>query len=183
MARSVTFSKEELMNKSVDFIKLFGYSKLTVRELVKYIGCSTQPIFKNYASFDLYKEDLKKYLRKDYELFINKYIDEKDYLYTISYAYALYAKKESNIFYSLFMTELAGTRTIDEVLNTERNMIIIESMTKQYNISLSEAKSIYRDIRFYTHGIATQLCIKSIKLSDQELSDLIIDNINNKLNM
>ena len=181
MARTVTYSKEDLMNKSVEFIKKYGYSNLTVRELAKYIGCSTQPIFKNYKNFDEYKNDLKIYLRRDYENFIKKYIDLDNYLYTISYLYALYAKIEPNVFYSLFMTELAGTRTINEVLNTNRNMETINAMMRQYNIDLDKAKSIYRDVRFYTHGIATQLCVKSIELSDDELKNLILNNINKYL--
>ena len=181
MSRSIRFSKEEILEKSVSFIKEYGYEKLTVRELSKYIGCSTQPIFKNYANFDEYKEDLKLYLRKDYEDFINKYIDINDYLYTISYAYSLYGKKEPNIFRALFMNDLAGSRTVNEVLNTKRNIPTIEAMTTKYKISLEEAKRIYRDVRFYTHGIATQLCVKSIKLTDNEIKDLILNNI--KMNL
>ncbi len=177
MARTTKFSKEDILKKSVEFIKEQGYSKLTVRELAKYIGCSTQPIFKNYDNFDMYKEDLKVYLRKDYSAFICKHIDIKDYLYTISCAYALYAKKEPNIFFSLFMADLAGSRTVNEVLNTKRNMETINAMVKQYKISLEKSKKIYREVRFYTHGIATQLCVKSIKLNDKEIKDLIRNNI------
>ena len=177
MARTIKYSKEDILEKSVDFIKEHGYSKLTVRELAKYIGCSTQPIFKNYANFDMYKEDLKIYLRRDYSEFVDKYIDIKDYLYTISYAYAFYAKKEPNIFFTLFMTDFAGSRTVEEVLNTNRNILTIEAMVKQYKISLEEAKKIYREVRFYTHGIATQLCVNSIKLTDREIKDLIRNNI------
>ena len=177
MARTTKYSKEDILEKSVEFIKEYSYSKLTVRELAKYIGCSTQPIFKNYANFDKYKKDLKSYLRKDYESFISKYVDKDDYLYTISYAYALYAKKEPNVFFSLFMADLAGSRTVEEVLNTARNFETIEAMVKQYNISLEEAKRIYREVRFYTHGISTQLCVNSIKLTDKEIKDLIRNNI------
>ena len=181
MARTIKYSKEEILEKSVEFIKEQGYSKLTVRELAKYIGCSTQPIFKNYANFDMYKEDLKVFLRKDYSSFINKYVDKENYLYTISYAYALYAKKEPNIFFSLFMADLAGSRTVNEVLNTDRNIKTIKAMVKQYNLSLEDAKKVYREVRFYTHGIATQLCINSIKLTDSEIKDLIKNNI--KINL
>ena len=78
MARTIKYSKEDILEKSVDFIKEHGYSKLTARELAKYIGCSTGPIFKNYENFDMYKEDLKFYLRKDYSSFIYKYVDIKD---------------------------------------------------------------------------------------------------------
>lgn len=177
MARTIKFSKEEILEKSVEFIKEYGYSKLTVRDLSKYVGCSTQPIFKNYGNFDMYKDDLKFYLRKDYSAFIYKYIDINDYLYTISYAYALYAKKEPNVFSTIFMTDLAGSRTVSEVLNTDRNMETINAMVKQYKISLENAKKVYREVRFYTHGIATQLCINSIKLTDREIKDLIRNNI------
>ena len=177
MARTTKYSKEDILEKSVEFIKEYSYSKLTVRELAKYIGCSTQPIFKNYENFDMYKEDLKFYLRKDYSSFISKYVDKDDYLYTISYAYALYAKKEPNVFFSLFMADLAGSRTVEEVLNTARNFETIEAMVKQYNVSLEEAKRIYREVRFYTHGISTQLCVNSIKLTDKEIKDLIRNNI------
>lgn len=177
MARTTKFSKEDILEKSVEFIKEQGYSKLTVRELAKYIGCSTQPIFKNYANFDMYKEDLKLYLRKDYSSFIYKYVDIKDYLYTISCAYAFYAKKEPNVFFSLFMADLAGSRTVEEVLNTDRNFETINAMVKQYKISLEDAKKVYREVRFYTHGIATQLCVNSIRLTDKEIKDLIKNNI------
>ena len=181
MARNISFSKEEILEKSVNFIKEYGYFKLTVRELAKYIGCSTQPLFRNFENFDVYKKELKKYLRKDYESFISKYVNKDDYLYTISYAYALYAKEEPNIFFSMFMADLAGSRTVSEVLDTDRNKETIIAMTKQYNISLEEAKKIYRDVRFYTHGIATQLCVNSIKLTKKELGDLIKNNI--KINL
>ncbi len=177
MARKIKYSKEDILKKSVDFIKENGYSKLTARELAKYIGCSTQPIFKNYNNFELYKLDLKKELVKDYTSFILKYIDKNDYLYTISYAYALYAKNEPNIFFSLFMADLAGSRTVREVLDTERNKETINAMITQYNISLEDAEKVYRDVRFYTHGMATQLCVKSIKLSEDEIKDLIKNNI------
>lgn len=178
MARKETYTKEDILNKSVLFIKEIGLDKLTVRELAKYIGCSTQPIFRYYKNMDDFKEELKIYLRKDYETFINKYIEEEDYLMTISYGYSLYAKNESNVFKALFLSDLSGTRTINEIFNTERNIPTLIAMRMQYNISRDKAENIYRDVRFYTHGIASQLSNNSIKLSDKEIYELIFNMIN-----
>ena len=75
------------------------------------------------------------------------------------------------------MTDFAGSRTIEEVLNTERNMKTIKAMIEQYRISLEESERVYREVRFYTHGIATQLCVNSIKLNDGEIKNLIKNNI------
>ncbi|MEE3343154.1 MAG: TetR family transcriptional regulator [Bacilli bacterium] len=177
MARIEKYTKDFILNKGVEFVRTYGIYKLSCRDLAKYIGCSTQPIFRNWKNIKDYKLDLKVELRKDYSTFITKYINTSDYLYTISYAYALYAKKEPNIFRALFITELAGTRTVKEVLNTPRNIPTIDAMTKQYKISSKEAEKIYRDVRFYTHGIASQLCAQTIKLTDKEIKDLIINNI------
>ena len=178
MARKEKYQKEDILTKSVEYVRQRGIETLSVRELAKFIGCSTGPIFKYYPNMQEFKKDLKEYLYNDYKKFINNNIDKDNYLITISYAYALYSKIEPNIFKALFITELAGTRTINEVLNTKRNFETIEAMTKQYNISLSKAKNIYRDIRFYTHGIASQLSCQSIKLENQEIYNLILIMIN-----
>ena len=180
MARKERFTREELIDGGVEFIRLNGIEKLNVRDLAKFIGCSTQPIFRNYSNIEEYKGDLKKALHKDYEKFIDKYIKKDKYLLTISYGYALYAKKESNIFRALFITSLAGTRTVKEVINSPWNRETIEYTSKVFNISIEEAETLYRDVRFYTHGIATQLSCNSIKLSDKELYSLI-ENMINKL--
>ena len=177
MARKEKYTKEIIVNKGVEFVKNYGIYKLSCRDLAKYIGCSTQPIFRLWNNIEEYKQDLKVELKHDYHNFIAKYVDINDYLYTISYAYALYSKKEPNIFRALFITELAGTRTIREVLNTSWNVPTIDAMTKQYKISIEEAERIYRDVRFYTHGIASQLCAKTIRITDKEIKKLIKNNI------
>ena len=177
MARKVVYDKITILEKTKDFINEKGIEAMNARDLCKYIGCSTQPLFKNFESMDVFKKELKKYLHDYYDSFISKYVNKKDYLYTISYAYAFYAKKEPNVFFSLFMADLAGSRTVSEVLNTDRNMETINAMVKQYKISLEDAKKVYREVRFYTHGIATQLCVNSIKLADKEIKNLIRNNI------
>lgn len=177
MARNTVYTKEILLEKSVEYIRKFGIEALNVRDLAKFISCSTQPIFKYYSTLDEFKIDLKEQLHKDYENFINKHLVKEHYLYSISLGYALYAKKEPNIFKALFINDLAGSRTIEEVLNTKRNIPTISAMTKEFKISKEKAEKIYIDVRFYTHGIATQLCIKSININDEEVSKLIENNI------
>ena len=173
MARLEKFSKDIIMNKMVEYIRENGIQSFTVRDVAKYIGCSTQPLFRLYTNTEELKKDLKRYLHDDYDRFIDKYINKEDYLFTISYAYALYAKDVPNIFRTLFITDIAGTRTIEEVLNSSWNRQTIECMSNQYSISISDSEKVYRDVRFFTHGIATQLCIRSISVSEDELKYLI----------
>ena len=41
------------------------------------------------------------------------------------------------------MTDFAGSRTVEEVLNTDRNIETINAMVRQYKISLEDAKKVY----------------------------------------
>ena len=86
MARKVEYDKEMFLIKAKDYINEFGIELLNSRDLCKYIGCSTQPLFRNFNNMDNFKIELKKYLHDYYDLYIDKIIEKNDYLYTISYA-------------------------------------------------------------------------------------------------
>lgn len=179
MARKTKFTKEYILEKTKDFIKENGIERMNARNLCKYIGCSTQPLFKNYESMDEFKKKLKKYLHDYYDEFITKIVDRDDYLFTISYAYALFSYRESNIFKALFMSDLAGTRTIEEVLNSSQNVETIKSIPNQYGLTKKQAEKLYRDVRFYTHGLSCYVACKSILVDEKEIRKLINEIIKN----
>ena len=167
MSRKAIFEKEYIIDKSVDFIKEKGIDKLSVRELSSYIGCSTQPLFRLFDNMDVYKKNLKKKLSMDYSIFSERYINKNNYLLTMSYAYALYAKKENSMFKALFLSDLSD-RKISRIDKKDVDLVINE-----YRISKERAIAALRDVYIYTHGLATELCLKNIKLSDKELLFLI----------
>lgn len=166
MARKVTFEKDYIINKSVDFIKENGIDKLSARELTKYIGCSTQPIFRLYNNMDIYKKDLKKELNKEYNEFTEQFIDKENYFLSINYVYAMYAKKENSLFKALFISDLSDKKD-------KNKKELIEILKDEYNISDAKAESVYRDVSIYTKGLATSLCLKSMNISDKDLLFLI----------
>ena len=166
MARKVTFEKDYIINKSVDFIKENGIDKLSARELTKYIGCSTQPIFRLYNNMDIYKKELKKELNKEYNEFAHQFIDKDNYFLSINYAYAMYAKKENSLFKALFISDLSDKKD-------KNKKELINSLIDEYNISDAKAESVYRDVSIYTKGLATNLCLKNMNISDKDLLFLI----------
>lgn len=179
MARKVEYDEELFLIKSKDYINEFGIELLNSRDLCKYIGCSTQPLFRNFYNMDNFKAKLKKYLHDYYDSYIDNIVDKNDYLYTISYAYASFAYNESKIFKALFMSELAGSRTIDEVLSSSWNLDTIASIPKEYSLTYEQARKLYRDVRFYTHGLSCQIACKSIVVTDEEIKKLIRNLIDN----
>lgn len=167
MARTVKYEKDYIIDKSIDFIKERGIENLSSRELTKYIGCSTQPIFRIYSNMDVYKKDLKNKLTKDYKDFTKKYENRTNNFLYINYAYAMYAKKERSLFEALFVSDLSDKKLI------KNNKEIINIIKREYKLSDKKAESVYRDVKIYTHGIAAQLCQNQINISDKDLLFLI----------
>lgn len=179
MARLVEFKKEELLEKTFEFIKKNGIESLTARSLCNYIGCSTQPIFKNFGSMGGLKNELKIYLQNYYENFINGIVNKNAYLYTSNYSYTLFALEEPNLFEALFMSDIDGVKTIDDIIKSEDDWEIIESIPDQYHISKKQSERLYRDVKFYTHGLSCQIACNSLALKKEEIGALIKNIINN----
>ena len=105
MARTVTFDKQHLLEKTMKFIKEKGINSMNARDLCEYIGCSTQPIFKNFGNMEGLENEIKEYLKNYYENFTEKIVDKNAYLYTSNYSYTLFALEEPNLFEALFMVD------------------------------------------------------------------------------
>lgn len=179
MARKIEFDKQDLLEKTINFIRKNGIENLTARNLAKYIGCSTQPIYKNFISMNNLRDEIKNYLKDYHQNFMDKIVNKNAYLYTMNYSYTLFALEEPNLFEALFMSDLDGIKTLDEVIKTESDMDVLSSIPEQYHISRKQSERLYRDVRFYTHGLSCQIACNSLSLKKEDIGLLIKNVINN----
>ena len=176
MARKTVFMKDQLLEKTIDFIKEKGIKRMRARELCKYIGCSTQPIFKNFGSMKNLKNEAKNYIKNYYKNFMEEIVDKNAYLYSTNYSYALFALQEPNLFETLFIDDIGKSKTIDDVLKTDDDVDIIESIPNQYKISKKQSERLYRDVKFYAHGLSCQIVFNNLSLKKEDVG-LLIKNI------
>ncbi len=165
MARTTIFQEDMFFEKALLFIQEKGIESLNVRSLCEFIGCSTQPLFKNFNNMDEFKMNLKNYLYHYYEEFIEEIVEKSDYLFTKSLAYCLFSLDEPNLFKALFMT---GEK-IDSILNLEE----LSFFSKQYKYTKKEAERIFYDVQFYVHGLSCQIACKEITTTEREIKKLL----------
>ena len=179
MARKVKFDKQELLEKTIDFIREKGIKSMNARDLCNYIGCSTQPVFKNFKNMEGLGSEIKKYIKDYYTNYTEKIVDKDAYLYTSNYSYTLFALEEPNLFEALFMVDPGKSKTIDEILCKDEDREIIETIPEQYSLSKKQSERLYRDIKFYTHGLSCQIACNNLSLKKEEIGALIRNMINN----
>lgn len=166
-------TKEKILEKAIDIVHEEGIEKLNARYLAKELKCSTMPIFQAFQDMNELKMNVKTQIDDYYTKFIIQHLDKQDYLFTMSFAYINFAKNERNFFGALFVNPLLDSRTVQEVIDSPWNRETIECTAKQFQISVQKSEELYRDIRFYAHGVATQLYGGNMTLSEEEIKMLL----------
>lgn len=173
MARTARITGEMLVEAGVRLVLESGIAALNIRSLAARLGCSIQPIFRNFGSMEALRAEIIRGLDSVYQAFIDARIDKADYLFTISLAHIALAQEQKNLFQVMFLTDAYGTRTVPQILESSWNRETIECTAAQYSLSMEAAEVVYRDVRFYTFGIAQGVYAGSVALAPGEAELLL----------
>lgn len=173
MPRKVRITQDMLIQAGVELILTQGLGALNIRSLAAQLDCSIQPIFRNFGTMEVLREKIICALGEKYNAVIDASIDKEDYLFTISLAHVALARDHRNLFEVMFLAGVYGARTVQQIIHSSWNREAIQSTSKQYGISLAQAEEVYRDVRFYTFGIAQAVYAGSVILAEGEDARLL----------
>ncbi|MCD7840137.1 MAG: TetR/AcrR family transcriptional regulator [Erysipelotrichaceae bacterium] len=166
-------NKEDVLNAAFLITKNEGFSCVNARSIAKSLNISTMPIFRVYENMEALNQELIERIYQYYRDFTSHYIKGDDELLEVSFAYVEFARKEKNLFYYVYVSDMSESRTMNETINSDYNQNIIHKMMKQYHISYDKAVTVFRDVRFYSHGIASQVLVDRTILNEEEVLELI----------
>ena len=172
MARTPRITAEMLLEAGAAITLEKGADALNVRSVAAKLNCSVQPVFRNFGSMETFRRAVIEYLDGTYQSFVAQYLDKSDYLFTISLAHILLARDRRNLFGVLFLSNEYG-RTVPQILSSPWNREAIDCTAVQYGLTVKEAEAVYRDVRFYTFGIAEALYAGSLIAEENELRQLL----------
>ena len=173
MARTPRITAEMLLKAGAEIILEQGADALNVRSAAAKLNCSVQPVFRNFGSMETYRRAVIDYLDGIYHAFVAQHLDKNDYLFTISLAHILLARDRRNLFGALFLSNEYGSRTVPQIISSPWNREAIDCTAAQYHLTIKEAEAVYRDVRFYTFGIAEALYVGSLIAEEHELRQLL----------
>lgn len=173
MARTPHITAEMLLEAGAAITLEKGADALNVRSVAAKLNCSVQPVFRNFGSMETFRRAVIEYLDGTYQSFVAQYLDKSDYLFTINLAHILLARDRRNLFGVLFLSNEYGSRTVPQIISSPWNREAIDCTAVQYGLTVKEAEAVYRDVRFYTFGIAEALYAGSLIAEENELRQLL----------
>ncbi len=173
MPPKVKITKNEIIQTALELLRKEGESAINARSLASALGCSTQPIFSNFATM----EDLQNAVRSSaYELyldFLNREAESEKYpkYKAFGMAYVRFAKEEKELFKFLFMRDRTG-EDISPTVDFEESAQIIMNAT---GVSIEKARLMHLEIWSCVHGIGTMLATSFLPLEWELISDILTD--------
>lgn len=167
-------SKKDIVDAALRMMQKQGANALNARSLATFMGCSTQPIFSNFATMEELKKEL---VLAGYELY-QAYIKQELILQNYpeykagGMAYIRFAREEKELFKFLFMRD-RSEETDDYMEEDFTDWVYF--IHKQLEITYEEATIFHMEMWVYVHGIATMLATSYLDLEYEEISDMLSD--------
>ena len=154
MAPKIKVNREAIVEVALEIVRQDGVQALNARMVAAKLGCSTQPVFSNFASM----EELKQAVIGRADALCNRYrqqeVDRGEYPEYKAHgmAYIRFAMEERELFKLLYMRDRTG-EMIPEVLDPSME----ELVQNRLGVDAQGARLFHLEMWAYVHGIATMV--------------------------
>lgn len=174
MPPKVKITKENIISCAVDAVRADGEVALNARNLAALLGCSTQPIFSNFATMD----ELRLAVIAAADALCAEYMSDEvkrgEYppYKANGMAYIRFAKEEKELFKLLYMRDRSSEAIPEE---TELGNEMEARVRKNTGLSEDDAKLFHLEMWAYVHGIAAMLATGFLELDNEIISRMLTD--------
>ena len=174
MPPKVKITKEHIIETATELVRENGESAINARTIAAALGCSTQPVFSNFATMDELREAVIVSAYSRYLGFIKNEVESGKYpeYKAFGMAYVRFANDEKQLFRFLFMRDRTEEDINSLTLDFEQSVQII---MKTNGITYEKAMLIHLEMWSYVHGIGVMLATSFLPLEWDLISDMMSD--------
>ena len=165
MAERAQFTRESIINISIEIIRSDGAGALSARSICKKLGCSVAPLFWTFTNM----EELLGEVRKTAQIqFMNYVADSVKYVPAFKefgMRLVRFAKEDQNLFYMLFMER----GTIGDEWIPKKVQECLDGIEDSFGISSEQAEFLFSQMWTYACGLAILNMKASKPLTEEEI--------------
>lgn len=175
MPPKVKITKREIIRSAFEITKESGIEAVTAKSIAKRLSCSTQPVYWVFDTMDNLRRAVMNEATKEYNKYLLTEIPELQRYKATGWNYIRFAKEQPELFKLLYMTDRQENISIAESNLDENKDYIISHIKEEYGLQEKAANDLYIEMWLFSHGIATMLVTKTVKLEDAEIDRMLTD--------
>ena len=174
MPPKVKTSKEAILSTAVEMVRTQGAQALNARGVAAVLGCSTQPIFSNFATMEELRLAVGSAANDLCNEYIRREVEKGEYPpYKASgMAYIRFAKEEKELFKLLYMRNRSEENNSVDSSRDSRMEHLVHTNT---GLEGDDVKLFHLEMWAYVHGIATMFATGFLNLEWELVSRMLTD--------
>jgi AcrR family transcriptional regulator len=173
MPPKVKVTKKEIIDTALALCRGNGPSAVNARAIAAVLGCSTQPIFSNFATMEALEQATLEAAYACYLGFLEREAARGEYPTYKAYgmAYIHFAREERELFRLLFMCDREGK----EPIATPDFDASVDMIMKASGLSRERAHLLHLEMWSTVHGIATMSATSFLDLDEALVGRMLTD--------
>lgn len=172
MARKESISKQMILDVAFEMAREEGLVNITARRVAERTNCSTQPIFRSFASMDELTDDVYNMAIAFFQDYYSLYPRlERMPFCNLGMAYLAFAREEKELFRMLFVPE-KPRKSLYEILNGSAENVKSEIQRAAAD-GCADPGGLFMKMWIFIHGAACMSMTGDYDLSDQETRKML----------
>lgn len=174
MPTKIKISKDMILDAAFEIVRKDGMEKLSNRELASKLKSSIRPIYYQFENVEEMQKEL--YIKIEqyfYEYLLDNMVEGIPQYKQIGINYIRFAKREKQLFQTLFMNSTGLTPDAFVSKDGEDYKEIEKLIKISTNLKEEEIKDFHTKMWIFCHGIATLVASGTVKLTDSQIQNLL----------
>ena len=174
MAPRARVTREQILSAGLDIVRRGGPEALNARAVAAALGCSTQPVFSNYASMEALTADVMTAARAVAGRYMDPARDKTGLppYKAVGMGYMDFAREEPALFRWLYMRDRSREAPADD---RGENAGVIRLIRAKTGLSEEAAWQFHLEMWLFVHGAAATLATGYVRWDRAMVSDMLTD--------
>lgn len=167
-------TKEQIISAGLDIVRAGGPEALNTRAVAASLGCSTQPVFSNYASMEALQKDVLAAAEGAFQAHLAAAMADPAYppYKAMGMGYVDFARREPALYRWLFMRDRTGEcPEAGQVGDAGAVRLLMEKT----GLTVEAAGRLHLEMWIFVHGLGAMAATGYAPIDMSEASDMLTD--------
>jgi len=170
MPPKVRITRQIILQAALEIVRQKGPDALNARSLAASIGCSVQPVFREFLSMQALRAAVVQSAQQLFDAEMLAALGGEDGFLGMGMTYIGFAEREKNLFRLLFMSGgFGGASAVQVAGTTKGDDEVIATLQGMTGLDAARAQRLYTGIWFTTHGIASLVATGDCTMQQEEV--------------
>lgn len=160
MPRTKQIEKQDILRAAAEVIRQKGESALTVRGIAGVLGCSTQPLYYEFANIEQLRAELLPYVRQQYLQF--RCSNYKEF----GRHFLNFARQEKELFRFVYLRRRAPGETLLDDINYGET---IRLLSQNLEMEPETARRMHHQMQLRCYGLGVMLATDYLELTEAQI--------------